>query len=53
MSENKIAFFDTKPYDKETFKRENSDLGFSISFFEAKLSEKTLVWVKNYIFEIK
>lgn len=36
----KIAFFDTKPYDKESFDRHNK--GYDIHYFEDKLSAETV-----------
>ena len=36
-----IAFFDTKPYDKESFDREAANFGVSIRYFDTKLSEDT------------
>ncbi|MBN2738377.1 MAG: 2-hydroxyacid dehydrogenase [Spirochaetales bacterium] len=37
----RIAFFDTKPYDKISFESENLSFGFQISFFESKLTRQT------------
>ncbi len=37
----KIAFFDTKPYDRESFKRHEGDGGISIKYFETKLNADT------------
>lgn len=37
----KIAFFDAKPYDIESFTEVNKDFGFDITFFEAKLNHRT------------
>ncbi|MBQ3490804.1 MAG: 2-hydroxyacid dehydrogenase [Clostridia bacterium] len=37
----KIAFFDTKPYDKQTFEKYVKDYGFDIKYFETKLNEDT------------
>lgn len=44
----KIAFFDTKPYDKEAFllHAENKDIKFK--FFETKLTEDTVELAKGY-----
>lgn len=41
MNKLKIAFFDTKPYDKVSFEKENKNFTFSISYFETKLTEQT------------
>ena len=39
MSEKvKVAFFDTKPYDRESFKRESGDELFDITYYKARLS---------------
>jgi D-lactate dehydrogenase len=48
MTEEKIAFFDTKPYDRESFLNTNTDFGFSFSFFEARLTEETLPLADGY-----
>jgi len=37
----KIAFFDTKPYDKKSFTQANQDFGFDITYFEAHLNART------------
>ncbi len=37
----KIAFFDTKPYDKLTFEKHAKEYGFDIKYFETKLNEDT------------
>ena len=38
----KIAFFDTKPYDKASFDRYAGDAGISIKYFETKLNADTV-----------
>lgn len=38
----KIAFFDTKPYDRPSFDRFASEAGMKIKYFEARLSEDTV-----------
>lgn len=38
----KIAFFDTKPYDRKSFESLNADFGFEISYHEAKLGPDTV-----------
>ncbi|MGD9638022.1 MAG: 2-hydroxyacid dehydrogenase [Alphaproteobacteria bacterium] len=38
----KIAFFDTKPYDKESFLELNKDYNFEFAFFENKLRPETI-----------
>jgi D-lactate dehydrogenase len=37
----KIAFFDTKPYDQESFERQNQAFGFNLKFFPAHLTDET------------
>lgn len=37
----KIAFFDTKEYDKELFDKYNKDYGYEIKYFETKLNHET------------
>ena len=39
----KIAFYDTKPYDKTWFKPLAKEHGFDITFFETKLSKDTAI----------
>ncbi len=43
----KIAFFDTKPYDRIWFEPIAKEKGFEITFLEEKLSEKTAVLAKG------
>ena len=38
----KIAFFDTKAYDKPSFEKYGRDYGMELKFFETKLSEDTV-----------
>ncbi len=38
----KIAFFDTKPYDKPAFERYGAEYGIKFKFFETKLNEDTV-----------
>ncbi|MBQ8402010.1 MAG: hypothetical protein IJX14_08775 [Clostridia bacterium] len=37
----KIAFFDTKPYDKPAFEKYGADAGIRFKFFETRLTEDT------------
>ena len=37
----KIAFFDTKPYDKKSFDKYAEQYGIEIKYFETKLNEDT------------
>ena len=44
----KIAFFDTKDYDKKLFDEYNSKYGYEITYFESKLSKETAPLTKGY-----
>lgn len=44
----KIAFFDTRSYDKSSFSAENEKFGFEIEYFDFKLNEKTAFTAKNF-----
>lgn len=44
----KIAFFDTKTYDKESFEKTNTAFGAQITFFETKLNKDTVQLAKGY-----
>ncbi len=44
---NKVAFFDTKPYDKIYFDELKSKYGIEIEYFESKLSPRTAVMAKG------
>lgn len=41
----KVAFFDTKPYDKESFDRANKD--YEIIYFDSRLEERSAVLAKG------
>ena len=43
----KIAFFDTKPYDKTAFDEKAAMLGIKIKYFETKLNEDTVFLAKG------
>lgn len=45
---NRIAFYDTRSYDKEAFVKENEKYGFEIDFFDFKLNEKTALTSKGF-----
>ena len=45
---SKIAFFDTRSYDKEAFTKENEKFGYEIDFFDFKLNEKTALTAKDF-----
>ncbi len=38
----KIAFFDTKSYDRETFNRVNQEFGFEVKYYKERLSMNTV-----------
>jgi D-lactate dehydrogenase len=44
----KIAFFDTKPYDKKSFNEINKDFGFEITYFKAHLNKHTATISGNF-----
>lgn len=44
---NKVAFFDTKPYDKLYFDELKEQYGIEIEYFESKLSPRTAVMAKG------
>lgn len=44
----KIAFFDTKPYDKEIFEQENRYFGFEIKYFKNHLSSESALMAAGY-----
>lgn len=44
----KIAFFDTKPYDKEIFEQVNSNYGYEIKYFKNHLSPESALMATGY-----
>ena len=44
----KVAFFDSKPYDKLSFDKCSADAGIEIKYFETKLNEDTAELTKGY-----
>lgn len=44
----KIAFFDTKEYDKNMFELYNKEYGYDITYFESKLNKETAPLAKGY-----
>ena len=44
----KIAFFDTKPYDKNAFDRYADEKGMKVKYFETKLTEDTVSLAEGY-----
>ena len=49
----KIAFFDTKPYDKIWFEPLSKEYGHEITFFEEKLNENTAVLANGFSVAIR
>lgn len=45
----KISFYDTKPYDRIFFDKENEKYGFEIKYFETKLSARTAILSKDCV----
>lgn len=43
-----IAFFDTKPYDRDYFGRENEPYGFDIRFFESRLTSESAIVSRDF-----
>ncbi|MCX7987783.1 MAG: 2-hydroxyacid dehydrogenase [Bacteroidales bacterium] len=48
MSTFKIAFFDTKPYDKEVFDEVNRQYGFDIKYYKFHLTADNVLLTKGY-----
>ncbi|MCK5177861.1 MAG: 2-hydroxyacid dehydrogenase, partial [Candidatus Aenigmarchaeota archaeon] len=48
LKDIKIAFFDTKPYDRESFDAMNSKYGFSIKYFKGHLNNDTVELTKKH-----
>jgi D-lactate dehydrogenase len=44
----KIAFFDTKPYDRESFELQNRAFGFQLKFFPSHLTDETVALCRGY-----
>ncbi len=44
----KIAFFDSKQYDIDSFTKHNEKYGFKLKFFEPKLTEDSVILAKGY-----
>lgn len=44
----KIAFFDTKPYDKPSFQKYGAENGIEFKYFEAKLNEDTVSLARGF-----
>lgn len=44
----KIAFFDTKPYDKPAFDKFGAENGVKFKYFETKLNEDTVDLANGY-----
>jgi len=48
MEKIKIAFFDTKPYDQQSFESMNQSYGFEIKFFSPRLSPETVKLAEGF-----
>lgn len=44
----KVAFYDTRSYDRESFTESNEQFGFQIDFFEFRLNENTVSTAQGY-----
>ncbi|TCK87962.1 D-lactate dehydrogenase [Natranaerovirga hydrolytica] len=44
----KVAFFDTKTYDKTFFETQNEDYHYKFAFFETRLTDHSVVLAKNF-----
>ncbi len=44
----KIAFYDAKPYDRQSFTKQNEAYGYKIKYFDNKLNEDTAMLAKGY-----
>ena len=44
----KVIFFDSKPYDKESFRKYNGDFGFELKFLKDKLTPETVDLARGY-----
>lgn len=48
MSKIKVAFFDTKEYDKKIFDKYNKEYKYDITYFESKLNSETAPLAEGY-----
>lgn len=48
MKSLRIAFFDTKPYDKESFEAANKKYGFDIKYFRYHLTPDNIILAQNF-----
>lgn len=48
MKQLKVAFFDSKEYDRNSFNRENENYQFTIKYFETKLTTDSVALTKGY-----
>lgn len=44
MKKIRVAFFDTKPYDRKSFDAANEKFGFELTYFEARLNPPRPAW---------
>jgi D-lactate dehydrogenase len=47
-AELRVAFYDTKPYDRESFERQNQAFGFHLKYFPSHLTEETVALCRGY-----
>jgi len=47
-AELRVAFYDTKPYDRDSFERQNQAFGFHLKFFPSHLTEETVALCRGY-----
>jgi D-lactate dehydrogenase len=48
MEAKKIAFFDSKPYDRESFDEINKEYGFELKYFKGHLNQDTVPLAKGF-----
>lgn len=48
MDAPRIAFFDTKPYDRDFFTKGNREFGLDLVFFENKLNRETIEFTRDF-----
>lgn len=47
MEQKRITFFDTKPFDRESFDEANRSFGFTITYFKNRLASDTAIMAKD------
>ena len=48
MKKIRVAFFDTKPYDRKSFDAANEKFGFELTYFEARLNPASARMAAGY-----